>query len=136
VSIAGRLAGVRVLFVDDDLDTRDLVWTVLTYAGAEVAVAESGAAGLARLRAGRFDVLVADIGMPEEDGYVFLESVRQLRAEEGGGIPAAALTGYGRASDVEKVRAAGFQMHVVKPVRPDDLVSTIAHLAGRVPSAG
>jgi CheY-like chemotaxis protein len=77
------------------------------------------------------DVLVADIGMPGEDGYALVRELRGRPAHRGGRIPAAALTAYARPVDAERALAAGFQVHVAKPVEPGDLAALIARLAGR-----
>jgi CheY-like chemotaxis protein len=76
-------------------------------------------------------VLVADIGMPGEDGYSLIARVRALGADSGGGVPAAALTAYAREQDRERALAAGFQTHIAKPVEPATLTATVARLAGR-----
>ena len=83
------------------------------------------------MQAESFDVLVSDIGMPEEDGYALIRQVRALGAEQGGAIPAVALTAYARAEDRMKAVLAGFQMHVTKPVEPAELLTMVASLAGR-----
>ncbi len=91
----------------------------------------SVAEALASIRDERFDVLVSDIGMPEEDGYALIRRVRALTAERGGAIPAVALTAYARSEDRMKAVMAGFQMHVTKPVEPAELLTMVASLAGR-----
>jgi PAS domain S-box-containing protein len=126
------LAGVRVLVVDDDRDARDLLAVVLAEREAEVRTASSAAEGLAELRGWRPDVLVSDIGMPVEDGYVFIARVRDLPAEQGGNVPAVALTAYARAEDRLRVLEAGYQMHLPKPVEPSELVTVLASLTGRI----
>ena len=83
------------------------------------------------MQAESFDVLVSDIGMPEEDGYALIRQVRALGAEQGGAIPAVALTAYARAEDRMKAVLAGFQMHGTKPVEPAELLTMVASLAGR-----
>ena len=123
------LRGVRVLVVDDDTDARDLVGAVLSRCGAEVRSSESAAAALAVLREWRPDVLLSDIGMPHEDGYDLIRRVRALDEAQGGRVPAAALTAYARDEDRGLTRAAGFQMHVVKPVHPAELIAAVERLA-------
>ncbi|MEG4959052.1 MULTISPECIES: chemotaxis protein CheB [unclassified Microcoleus] len=127
------LNGLQVLVVDDEADTRDLLKFVLENYGADVLTVESARAAMAALREtpGRYDVLISDIGMPDENGYFLIRQVRALAAEAGGKIPAAALTAY--ASDREQERAieAGFQTHIAKPIKPIQLGLIIANLAGR-----
>lgn len=127
------LAGLQVLVVDDDLDTRELLRFMLENYGAEVVTVESARAAMAALteNPGRYDVLVSDLGMPEENGYFLIRQVRDLAASAGGQIPAVALTAY--ASDQERERAieAGFQTHIAKPVKPVQLVLIVANLARR-----
>ena len=126
-----NLADVRVLVVDDEPDARALVRRLLEERGATVTTNASVAEALASIRMDRFDVLVSDIGMPEEDGYALIRQVRALEAERGGTIPAVALTAYARSEDRMKAVMAGFQMHVTKPVEPAELLTMVASLAGR-----
>jgi CheY-like chemotaxis protein len=77
------------------------------------------------------DVLISDIGMPEEDGYELIRSVRALPVEQGGQVPAMALTGYASRRDKERALAAGYQIHVAKPVEQNDVIAAIASLIGR-----
>jgi two-component system CheB/CheR fusion protein len=127
------LEGLHILAVDDRIDTRDLVAFVLESYGAEVLTVASAKSAIAALteNPGRYDVLISDIGMPEEDGYFLIREVRTLAAEAGGETPAVALTAY--ASDRERQRAieAGFQTHIAKPIKPIQLGLIIANLAGR-----
>jgi signal transduction histidine kinase/ActR/RegA family two-component response regulator len=123
------LRSVRVLAVDDNSDTRDLVETVLTRCGAEVRSSASAAEALAVLREWKPDVLLSDIGMPHEDGYELIRRVRALDASDGGRVPAAALTAYARHEDRQLTLDAGFQMHMVKPVNPAELIAAVASLA-------
>jgi CheY-like chemotaxis protein len=124
------LAGIRVLVVDDEPDARELVAAILTEYGADVRVAPSAHDAYGEVQSWRPDVLVADIGMPDEDGYSLLRRVRALPADEGGAIPAAALTAYAQAEDRERAFAAGFQEHVAKPVLAQELARLVASLAG------
>jgi PAS domain S-box-containing protein len=126
-----RLAGLRVLVVEDDADARQLMQRVL--AGSEAAVTTTGSAdeAIARCRAERFDVVVSDIGMPGRDGYDFIRDLRQLPLEAGGRTPAVALTALARSQDRTRAMLAGFDMHVAKPVEPAELCAAIARLAGR-----
>ncbi|HEU4534261.1 MAG TPA: response regulator, partial [Polyangiaceae bacterium] len=123
------LAGVRVLVVDDDPTMRELAASVLSSCGAAVRAAASVADALAEVRRERPHVIVSDIGMPDEDGYAFVRRLRMLPPDEGGATPAAALTAYAGASDRQAALAAGFQMHVAKPVEPADLLAAVAALA-------
>jgi PAS domain S-box-containing protein len=127
--ICDRLAGLKVLVVDDEPDARALVKRLLEECQAVVIVAASAAEALERLLADRPDVLVSDIGMPEEDGYALIKQVRALGPERGGNVPAVALTAYARAEDRINAVVAGFQMHVAKPVEPAELITVIAALA-------
>jgi CheY-like chemotaxis protein len=125
------LAGIRVLVVDDDPDARELIGTILERYGAEVALGGSAQEGLSLLTKRSPHVVVTDIEMPQEDGYLFIRRIRALPAGSGGRIPAAALTAYASAADRMKVLAAGFNMHVPKPVQPAELAMIVASLAGK-----
>jgi PAS domain S-box-containing protein len=126
-----ELSGLRVLVVDDEPDTRELIVTVLSSCGAQVASAASTPKALEMIDREQFDVLVTDIGMPEEDGYSLINKVRALPIERGGQMPAAALTAYARAEDRLRALNSGFQMHVTKPIDPAELIIVVASLAGR-----
>jgi len=125
------LNDLRVLVVDDEPDARELVATVLTGRGAEVVAVGSADEALAEMERQKFNVLVSDIGMPEMDGYGLIEKIRQLPAERGGRIPAAALTAYAGVEDRMHVLSAGYQMHIPKPVEPAELTTVVANLAER-----
>jgi signal transduction histidine kinase len=125
------LAGLRVLVVEDEADTRELLVTALEQCGAQVTAVPSAAAALEQLDSGPADVLVSDLGMPDEDGYSLIRKVRARAPGQGGSVPAAALTAYARAEDRSRVLASGFQMHLPKPIDPGDLVNMVASLAGR-----
>jgi signal transduction histidine kinase/CheY-like chemotaxis protein len=126
-----ELKGLRVLYVDDDEDAREMVSAFLDGRGARVTVSDSATDALEILKRERPDVLISDIGMPGEDGYWLIGKVRALARDEGGRTPAAALTGYARAADRQKVLRAGFQAHVSKPVDPTELAIVVAGLGGR-----
>jgi CheY-like chemotaxis protein len=126
------LKGVRVLVVEDEPDTLDLILQILAEHHAEVWTARSAVEALAELDRGRPMVLVSDIGMPQEDGYVLIQKVRQLPREQGGSVPALALTAFAREDDCARALLAGYQMHLAKPVKPLDLVAHVASLAGRI----
>jgi CheY-like chemotaxis protein/two-component sensor histidine kinase len=125
------LVGLRVLLVDDDEDTLEMLRAFVGRAGAEVTAAPSALAGLEALERVRPDVVVADIGMPSVDGYEFVQRLRALGAERGGQTPAVALTAY--AAEADRVRAlrSGFQAHLAKPVDPAALLATLVDLASR-----
>jgi signal transduction histidine kinase len=128
---ARLLAGVRVLVVEDDEDTRELLVRALERGGAEVEEAASVALALAALDRRLPDVLVSDIGMPGEDGYALIRKLRASTRERGADLPAAALTAYARSEDRVQALQAGFQTHIAKPVDPSELVVIVARLAGR-----
>ncbi|HEX2641684.1 MAG TPA: response regulator [Thermoanaerobaculia bacterium] len=125
------LAGIRVLVLEDEDDTRDLLVAALEGCGAEVAAVGSAAAALDLLDRRLPDVVVSDIGMPEEDGYAFIRRLRERSPERGGQLPVVALTAYARAEDRTRALASGFQTHLAKPLEPGTLVQTVAGLAGR-----
>jgi len=124
-----NLAGRRILVVDDEPDARDLLSTILGRAGADVTVAASADEALEVLRRWRPDVLVSDIGMPGDDGYVLIRKVRTLLPEEGSQVRALALTAYARSEDRVLALEAGFHTHIAKPVDPLELTALIAGLA-------
>jgi CheY-like chemotaxis protein len=123
------LQGLRVLVVEDDPDARELVMTILEEAGAVVQSAPSAATGFAAVRTFHPQLIVSDIGMPDEDGYSLIRRVRALGEDEGGRVPSIALTAYTRAEDRAKAIGAGFTLHMGKPVSPTALVSAVQHLA-------
>ena len=126
---ARSLAGIRVLLVDDDKDTRDMMLEVLTNSGAITVSAPSARAAMDALRESRPDVLVSDIGMPFEDGYSLIRRVRALSPEQGGRVPACAVTGWNSESERQRAISAGYQLHVTKPADPERLISAIYSLA-------
>ena len=123
------LQGLNVLVVDDDPDARDLVEIILARQGAQVRKAASAAEALAALNQWPPDVLICDIGMPEEDGYSLIRKVRAREASRGGRIPALALTAWGRAEDRQRALAAGFHTHLAKPAHPEELARVVAGLS-------
>ncbi|MBW4485470.1 MAG: PAS domain S-box protein [Tildeniella torsiva UHER 1998/13D] len=123
-----NLPGTQILVVDDDSDTRTFITFLLEQAGASVVAAASAREGLAALGQSRPQVLVSDIGMPDMDGYMLMRQIRSLPAEQGGQVPAIALTAYVRETDQEQALAAGFQRHIAKPVEPAALLRAIAEL--------
>ena len=120
------LAGVRVLVVDDDPDTLDILGTILAAEGMAVRTLRCAREALAMVRTWRPDVLVSDIGMPEEDGYALIRRIRTLPSEEGGAVPAIALTAYARYEDRHSILSAGFQMHAAKPIDPAELLVAVS----------
>jgi PAS domain S-box-containing protein len=125
------LEGLRVLVVDDERDARDLLTAVLTQSGAEVTTAATVAEAVATLRRERFNLLVSDIEMPDEDGYALIRQVRASEEGRGRRTPAIALTAHARFADRMRALAAGFQMHIPKPVQPAELVVVVANLTSR-----
>ena len=123
------LSGVRVLVVDDEPDSRDLISRVLRERRARVWSAESAAEGLRLFHEHRPGVILSDIGMPVQDGYDFMKTIRLLGPEQGGRTPAAALTALARSEDRTKALMAGFQLHVSKPIEPSELVAVVVSLA-------
>lgn len=119
-----------MLVVDDQPDAKNLAKRVLEDAGAEVVTAGSAHEAYDQLRRERPDVLLSDIGMPEEDGYSLLRRVRRLSAEEGGNTPAIALTAYARTEDRVEAIKAGYQAHVSKPFNPVELLVLVGNVAG------
>jgi signal transduction histidine kinase/ActR/RegA family two-component response regulator len=125
------LDGVRVLVVDDEKDAREVIVAILEQRGARTFEAASVEEALALLAEERPDVLLSDIGLPDEDGYSLMRRIRALPRERGGGIPAAALTAYARTEDRMQALLAGFQIHVPKPVQPAELIAVVSSLAAR-----
>jgi PAS domain S-box-containing protein len=125
------LTGIRVLIIDDDPDSRELVLMVIAQAGAEAITVASATEFLNVLESFQPDVVVSDIGMQEVDGYTLLRQVRSLSPEQGGQVPAIALTAYAGEIDRQQAIAAGFQKHIVKPIEPDKLVVAIVSLLNR-----
>jgi PAS domain S-box-containing protein len=126
-----RLDGLKVLAVDDEPDTRELLKVGLGQCGAVVTVVGSATEALEAIAAAVPDLLISDIGMPDKDGYEFIRLVRELPAEGGGKVPAIALTAYARVEDRMQALRAGYQMHVPKPVELAELVAVAASLVRR-----
>ena len=124
-----NLRGLRILTIDDEADTRDLVKTVLEGCGADVVTAASAREGLDSLAGWNPHVLICDIGMPGEDGYSVIRKVRA--SEHSAGLPAIALTAYVRVEDSMRALEAGYQMFLPKPVEATELRSTVASVVGR-----
>ncbi|HEU0253781.1 MAG TPA: ATP-binding protein [Pyrinomonadaceae bacterium] len=127
-----RLDGVRVLVVDDDFDTRQMLKAVLSECHADVITAASAAEAIKEIEQQKPDVLVSDLGMPEQDGYELIKQVRKTEsADNAARVPALALTAYAKAEDRVRALAGGYQVHLAKPVEPAEFVLVVANLAGR-----
>ena len=124
------LSGIKILVIDDDEDSRFLLQTALERAGAWVRVADSAANAYSFLQRQRVDVVISDIGMPEEDGISLMRRLRALPIHQG--LPAVALTAYARSEDVTRALDAGFQRHVAKPANIAELVRMVAELVESV----
>jgi CheY-like chemotaxis protein len=125
------IAGVRVLVVDDDPQSREAVASVLEHFGAAVTAVGSALAALQAIQLDPPDVLLADVLMPGMDGYALIRRVRALPPDRGGRTPAAALTAHAGAEERARVLQAGFQYHLAKPVEIDRLLAVIAILAAK-----
>jgi len=131
-----RLDGVRVLVVDDDFDTRQMLKAVLSECQADVITASSAAEAIKEIQQRKPDVLVSDVGMPEQDGYDLIKQVRETESADNAiRVPALALTAYAKAEDRVRALAGGYQVHLAKPVEPAEFVLVVANLAGRVQSS-
>jgi len=129
----GKLNGFWILAVDDEADAREIVSFMLQINGAKVTTANSAVEALEILKESNGhlpDVLLSDISMPNESGYALLEKIRALSQENGGQIPAIALTAFNRPEDRQSAFEAGFQKHLGKPVEMEDLISAIIETAG------
>lgn len=122
------LSRVRVLVVEDHPDTNELFCALLRASGALVIGVDSAEKAMEALVPFKPDVLVADIGLPGEDGYALIRRIRGLPPEKGGNVPAMAVTAYGMPDDRARALWKGFQMHVPKPIDPQDLLYRVARL--------
>jgi len=129
LSTAGALSGMRILVVDDSIDTIEMLQALFEMDGAAVATATSAAEGLEHARRQDFDVVLSDISMPEVDGFEFVRRLREIPRQKE--VPALALTGFGRAEDLKRSEAEGFQSHVTKPIDVTKLVQTLSELPTR-----
>ncbi len=127
-----HLSGMLILVVDDEEDTRQLLVQSLTFYGATVITAGSAKEAFAEVQTKNPDVMVSDIGMPDEDGYSLIRRIRALPDQQHNSIPAVALTAFTRAQDRMRALTSGYQNHVSKPVEPDELATVIASLTGRL----
>ncbi len=130
-----KLSGLKILFVDDEPDSRNLVRRLLEQYGAEVATAENATVALDQIVRFRPDLLVSDIGMPNVDGYEFLRRSRSSK-DETAMVPAIALTAFARSEDRTRAMLAGYTHHVAKPIEPSELLATIAVVSGRLQAHG
>jgi signal transduction histidine kinase/CheY-like chemotaxis protein len=135
--VDASLIGVRVLVVEDEPDARELAVMALEHRGAEVTAVPSSSAGVSAILSSSPwalpHVLVSDIGMPEENGYDFIKRVRALDPNQGGRIPAVSVTAYTTPKEIDRAFAAGYQLHVPKPMDPSALVKAVAKLVRRGP---
>jgi CheY-like chemotaxis protein len=127
------LAGLRILIVEDEADSRDLLSAALSRCGAEIIAVRSceDALGVLREPPGLPDVIMSDLGMPERDGYDLIRQLRALEPEQGGRIPAVAVTGYATPGDRQRVLAAGYTGYVAKPIDPTSIAKAVALAANR-----
>jgi CheY-like chemotaxis protein len=124
-----RLDGLGLLVVDDEADTQELLREIFERQGANVRTASSSAEALAAIDRARPDIVLCDIGMPGEDGYVFVKRLRARAPEQGGKTPAIAITAFARTEDRTRALLAGFRAHVPKPIDTAELVAVVASLA-------
>jgi len=127
------LSPLKVLLCDDDVDSLELLAFVLEQCQAHVMKAESAAKAFRLIQESRPDVLISDIGMPEENGYMLMRKVRDFTAKKGWNLPAIALTAFAREEEKEQALAAGFQLHLPKPIDPSDLIAALLSLRSTVP---
>jgi signal transduction histidine kinase/ActR/RegA family two-component response regulator len=130
-----NLSGVKVVLADDDRDAREMLWHILVERGADVIATASAQEALVAVESFRPDVLISDIGMPDEDGYELIQKVRML-GDGLSGVPAVALTALSRLEDRTRALLAGYQIHLTKPVDARELTVTVASLAGRLRAKG
>ena len=130
VADSGILNGVRTLVVEDDVDAREILSVYLKQAGANVTLATSADDALSALERDAFDVMVSDIGLPNVDGHMLIQRVRGLLTENAA-IAAVAVTAYAHADDRDLALRSGFHLHIAKPIRPTELVLSIAELLSR-----
>ncbi|BAZ31666.1 multi-sensor hybrid histidine kinase [Cylindrospermum sp. NIES-4074] len=127
----GNLQGIKILVVDDELDSRNLISFLLEEEGAKVIGVSSAIEALQTLPEYQPDMLLSDIGMPDMDGYTLMRQIRTCPPEKGGNIPAIALTAYAGEYNQQQAITAGFQMHITKPAEPSELVAAVVKLTGK-----
>jgi PAS domain S-box-containing protein len=125
------LQGIKVLLVDDEPDARSLISRLLIQCKADVIACASADEGLETAKSFRPDVVISDIGMPGKDGYQFIRELRQIAQDIGKKFPAVALTAFARSEDRTRAMMAGYQVHIAKPIEPQELLATVGSLAGR-----
>jgi CheY-like chemotaxis protein len=125
------LHGVKILVVDDEPDSRELVATILKRSGGEVRCSQSAADALQTFKEWQPDLLISDLAMPDEDGYTLLKKLRRLKSKRAKEIPAVALSAYASDEDRALSLSKGFQMHLPKPIEPEHLVTSVASALGR-----
>jgi CheY-like chemotaxis protein len=125
-----EIVGLRILAIDDDVDTCDMIRAVLEQCGGIVLTALNADTGFESFRQWKPEVLISDIGLPDVDGYEFIRRIREYERPLGQKVPAVALTAFARIEDRVKSLAAGYQMHVAKPVEPAELLTIVASLSG------
>lgn len=130
-NVAKLLSGMRLVIVEDDPDSRDLIATILTSAGASITALSNADDALAAIRCSVPDVLISDIGMPLKNGYDLIKELRARSSDEGGRIPALALTAYAREEERRRAIGAGFDEHVPKPIDPRILITSVSRLLNR-----
>ncbi|AFZ35264.1 response regulator receiver protein [Stanieria cyanosphaera PCC 7437] len=126
--VALHLDGFKILIVDDEVDSRELLCVMLEELGAQAIAVGSAQEALQIISQTKPDLLVSDIGMPEIDGYMLLRQIRSLPPELGGNIPAIAVTAYAGEMNQQQALAAGYQKHIAKPINSDQLLKSIAEL--------
>jgi hypothetical protein len=125
------LQDARILIVDDDVDTLELLAFILEEHGANTITANSCSEAIVAFKHSPPDIVISDIGMPNLDGYALIRQIRSIAPSRGGAVPAIALTAYASESDHQQILAAGFQKHLTKPIEPDVLLGAIAELLQR-----
>jgi signal transduction histidine kinase/DNA-binding response OmpR family regulator len=125
------LCGVKILVVDDEPDSRELVATILKRSGGEVRCSQSAADALKEFKEWQPDLLISDLAMPNEDGYSLLRKVRRMKSKRAKEIPAVALSAYASDEDRALSLSKGFQMHLPKPIEPEHLVASVVSALGR-----
>ncbi|HSK74074.1 MAG TPA: ATP-binding protein, partial [Pyrinomonadaceae bacterium] len=127
--LSTQLNGLRTLVVDDEADSRDLLTAILTLHGAQVTAASNVAEAVEKFQTVKPDLIISDIGMPGEDGFSLIKKLKAFNKDQKQKIPAIALTAYASQSDRLKILSAGYQMHLAKPIEPEELLIVIANLA-------
>jgi CheY-like chemotaxis protein len=128
-----RISGLKVLLIDNEPDALDLLESMLAQYGANTIIATSAMEGFNLVATARPDIIIADIGMPEKDGYQFMQEVRNLPPQEGGATPAIALTAFAHPEDRKKAIRSGYQAHLSKPFEYSELLAAIENLTCGLP---